>query len=89
MNGAASFSNIGGPQGYIINDNTYFNPGSSAAGNRGQMMPSVPDSINRHNFNSIDSRSQHNQNAQLFQKNESMNMIEAEGEEMSPILNGI
>ena len=60
MNGAASFSNIGGPQGYIINDNTYFNPGSSsAAGNHGgQLMPSMPESINRHNFNSIDSRSQ-------------------------------
>ncbi len=58
MNGAASFSNIGGgPQGYIINDNTYFPGSGSSQANRGQIMPSVPDSINRHNLNSIDSRS--------------------------------
>ena len=89
MNGAASFSNIGGPQGYIINENTYFNPGSSSGANRGQIMPSIPDSINRHNLNSIDSRSQNNQHLQTIPKNESINVMAAEGEDISPILNGI
>ena len=92
MNGAASFSNIGGgPQGYIINDNTYFpGSGSSTVHRGGQMMPSMPDSINRHNLNSIDSRSQNNQQIHhTLPKNESIQNVGQDGEEISPILNGI
>jgi hypothetical protein len=51
-------------------------------------MPSVPDSINRHNFNSIDSRSQ-NQNGQFINKNGSMDLIEGDMDGVSPMLNGI
>ena len=64
MKPIGSHHNLNG-QPYIINENTYFNPGHNLNTNsalspqehRNNTIPSVPESINRKNFQSIDVKS--------------------------------